>query len=90
MLDGDADYAELRVQDDAPVSSAVYTVINEQAGDYFSGCVQPVGDVFSGDSPVIVLPEAGAGFRAVRSSVSDPSCAGLETGMIFCCKRETF
>ena len=80
-FDGDADDAELRVQDDASVASVADSVIDEQAGDDFTGCVKAVGDVFSGDSPTAELPEAGAGFRSVRPSVSYPAGAGLVAGM---------
>ena len=80
-LDGDADDAELRVQDDASVLSVSDTVINEKACDDFTGCVKAVGYVFSGDSPTAELPEARAGFRSVRPNVPDTACAGLVKGM---------
>lgn len=80
-FDGDADDAELRVQDNASVFSVSDTVIDEKACDDFAGCVKAVGEVFSGDSPTAELPEACAGFRSVRPNVSDTACAGLVTGM---------
>ncbi len=83
-FDGDADDAELRVQDDASVASVADSVIDEQAGDDFTGFVQAVGNVFSGDSPATVLPEAGGGFRPVRPSVPGPAGAGLVAGMRLC------
>ena len=61
-FDGNADDAELRVQDDASVLSVGYSVIDEKGGDDFTGCVKAVGDVFSGDPPTAELPEAGTGF----------------------------
>ena len=58
---GNADDAELRVQDDASMASVADTVIDEQADDDFAGRVQAIGDIFPSDSPFAVVPEAGAG-----------------------------
>lgn len=80
-FDGDADDAELRVQDDASVLSVGDSVIDEKGGDDFNGCVKAVGDVFSGNPPIAELPEASTGFCSVRPSVSGFAGAGHVAGM---------